>query len=124
MSDYIGKFTFFPNDAFNINYRFRLDSENFSPNRVELGSMTTTQRDALSSPAAGTVIYNSTTNVAQVWNGAAWRDMSSGGIEGASGGTATPAPGGKVIRSFTSSGNFSYTSACLLYTSPSPRDRG
>ena len=76
------------------------------PNRVELGSMTTTQRDALSSPAAGTVIYNSTTNVAQVWNGAAWRDMSSGGIEGASGGTATPAPGGKVIRSFTSSGNF------------------
>ena len=36
-SDYIGRFTFFPNDAFNINYRFRLDRENFSPNRVELG---------------------------------------------------------------------------------------
>ena len=79
--------------------------------RVELGSMTTTQRDALSSPAAGTVIYNSTTNVAQVWNGSAWKDMSSGGIEGASGGTAIPAPGGKEIRYFTSSGNFSYTSA-------------
>ena len=36
-SDYIGRFTFFPNDAFNINYRFRLDRKNFSPNRVELG---------------------------------------------------------------------------------------
>ena len=36
-SDYIGRFTFFPNDAFNINYRFRLDRENFSPHRVELG---------------------------------------------------------------------------------------
>ena len=81
------------------------------PDRVELGSMTTTQRDALSSPAAGTVIFNSTTNVAQVWTGSAWKNMSSGGIEGANGGTSTPGPAGTTIRYFTSSGNFSYTSA-------------
>ena len=43
------------------------------PDRVELGSMTTTQRDALSSPSAGTVIYNSTTKVAEMWNGTAWK---------------------------------------------------
>ena len=36
-SDYVGRFTFFPNHAFNINYRFRLDSANFSPSRTELG---------------------------------------------------------------------------------------
>ena len=28
------------------------------PDRVELGSMTTTERNALSSPPAGTVVYN------------------------------------------------------------------
>ena len=82
------------------------------PDRVELGSMTTTQRNALSSPAAGTVIYNSTTKVAEMWNGTAWKPMTSGGVEGASGGAGTfPSPGGKEIRYFTSSGNFSYTSA-------------
>ena len=36
-SDYVGRFTFFPSDAFNIHYRFRLDSGNFSPSRTELG---------------------------------------------------------------------------------------
>ena len=39
------------------------------PDRIKLGSMTTSQRDALSSPATGTVIFNSTTNLVQVWNG-------------------------------------------------------
>tara|TARA_Y100001968_G_scaffold149008_1_gene136247 strand:- start:1863 stop:2600 length:738 start_codon:yes stop_codon:yes gene_type:complete len=36
-SDYVGRFTFFPNDALNINFRFRLDRQNFSPSRSELG---------------------------------------------------------------------------------------
>ena len=35
-------------------------------NRVEMGSMTTTQRDALSSPSAGTIIYNSTLGKGQI----------------------------------------------------------
>ena len=34
--------------------------------------MTTTQRDAISSPAAGLVIYNTTTNVLNFHNGSAW----------------------------------------------------
>lgn len=34
--------------------------------------MTTTQRDAIPSPTAGMVIYNSTTNVLNFYNGAAW----------------------------------------------------
>ena len=39
----------------------------FSPPR-----MTTTQRDAIASPAAGMVIYNITTNVLNFYNGSAW----------------------------------------------------
>lgn len=34
--------------------------------------MTTTQRDAIVSPTAGMVVYNSTTNVLNFYNGAAW----------------------------------------------------
>jgi len=34
--------------------------------------MTTTQRDAIASPAAGLVIYNTTTNVLNFYNGSAW----------------------------------------------------
>jgi len=36
-SDYVGRFTYVPNDSFSVNYRFRLDRQNLSPNRVELG---------------------------------------------------------------------------------------
>ena len=34
--------------------------------------MTTTQRDAISSPPAGLVIYNTTTSVLNFYNGSAW----------------------------------------------------
>jgi hypothetical protein len=34
--------------------------------------MTTTQRDAISSPTAGEIIYNTTTNVLNFYNGSAW----------------------------------------------------
>jgi hypothetical protein len=37
--------------------------------------MTTTQRDAISTPAAGLVIYNSTTNKHQGYNGTTWNDF-------------------------------------------------
>jgi hypothetical protein len=37
--------------------------------------MTTTQRDAISSPAAGLVLYNSTTNKLQCYNGSTWNDL-------------------------------------------------
>lgn len=36
--------------------------------------MTTTQRDAISSPTSGLVIYNSTTNKLQCYNGSSWND--------------------------------------------------
>lgn len=37
--------------------------------------MTTTQRDAITSPASGLMVYNTTTNKAQCYNGTAWQDL-------------------------------------------------
>ena len=37
--------------------------------------MTTTERDAISTPAAGLMIYNTTTNKAQCYNGTIWSDL-------------------------------------------------
>ena len=37
--------------------------------------MTGTQRDAIESPASGLIIYNTTTNKAQCYNGTSWNDM-------------------------------------------------
>ena len=36
---------------------------------------TTTERDALSSVTAGSIIYNTTTNKLQVYNGSSWIDL-------------------------------------------------
>ncbi len=82
-------------------------------NRIEVGTITTTDRDNLSSPPAGTVIWNSSTGTSQVYNGSAWKDMSSGvGLDSASGGTlVSPNPGGYEIRHFPSSTDFTYNSA-------------
>ena len=41
---------------------------------LNLKSYTTTQRDALTS-AAGDIIYNSSTNAVQFYNGSAWNDL-------------------------------------------------
>ena len=43
-------------------------------NSLNLKSYTTTQRDALTS-AAGDVIYNSTDNKVQFYNGSSWADL-------------------------------------------------
>jgi len=37
--------------------------------------MTTTERDAITSPAAGLMVYNTTTNKAQCYNGSTWNDL-------------------------------------------------
>ena len=37
--------------------------------------MTTTERDAITTPAAGLMIYNTDTNTAECWNGSAWMPM-------------------------------------------------
>ena len=39
--------------------------------------MTTTERDAISSPATGLIIYNTTTNKFNFYNGSGWTDFSS-----------------------------------------------
>lgn len=41
--------------------------------------MTTTQRDAISSPATGLTVYNSTTNALNIYNGTAWGAIGGGG---------------------------------------------
>ena len=51
----------------------------FQVNSTERGflppRMTTTERDAISTPAAGLMVYNTTTNKAQCYNGTAWQDL-------------------------------------------------
>jgi hypothetical protein len=42
---------------------------------VVLGSYTTTQRDALTGLSTGTLLYNSTTNKHQYYNGSSWSDI-------------------------------------------------
>jgi hypothetical protein len=42
-------------------------------------SITTTVRDAISSPASGSTIYNTTNNKLQFYNGSAWTDAGGGG---------------------------------------------
>ena len=69
-------------------------------NSVELGSLTTTQRDALSSPETGTLIYNSTLGVVQVYNGSSWDQLSN--LFTATGGTKnTTSRSGYVVHTFT-----------------------
>lgn len=45
-------------------------------------SMTTTQRDAIASPVAGLLIYNTTLNFYQVYNGTAWTSVGGGATGG------------------------------------------
>ena len=63
--------------------------------------MTSTQRDAIASPATGLSIYNTTTNTNDIYNGTAWSALASGNIYTANG-TLT---GNRTI----SSGGFSLT---------------
>src|SRR6266446_4001985 len=42
--------------------------------------MTTTERDAIVSPAAGLLVYNTTTNQLNYYNGASWQLIAGGGI--------------------------------------------
>lgn len=44
--------------------------------------MTQTQRDAITSPATGLCVYNSTTNAQNIYNGTAWAAVGSGGAGG------------------------------------------
>ena len=85
-------------------------------NSLKLKNVTTTQRDALSSPEAGDTVYNSTTGTIDFYNGSAWFATSSttftvdisylviaGGASGAGGGQANQAGGGGGAGGYRSS---------------------
>ncbi len=55
--------------------------------------MTTAERDAIVSPATGLMIYNTTTNAYNVYNGTSWGSIGSGGGGAGSGSIATGTPG-------------------------------
>ena len=60
------------NTTYDASAKLQVDSttKGFLPPR-----MTTTQRDAITTPAAGLMVYNTTTNKAQCYNGTAWQDL-------------------------------------------------
>ena len=77
--------------------------------QINLPNRNQTQVNALGTPAYGTLVYNSTEDMAQIYKQDAaqgvpgWTDVGGGG----------PSVGeNSIIR----------TNGCLLYTSPSPRD--
>ena len=83
-----------------------------TPFRV--ASLTTTQRNAIASPANGDIIYNSTTNQIESYENSAWGAIagaSSGGIAltDLSVGTPNPASGAGAISYDNSTGVFKYT---------------
>lgn len=58
------------------NTKAMLDVE--SPNKgVLIPRLSTTNRDAIAAPPAGLLIYNSTTNLFNYWNGSSWTDFNS-----------------------------------------------
>jgi len=77
---------------------------------ITLGSYTTAQRDALTGISAGTVIYNSSDNVVQVYNGSTWDILSN--VFSATGGNVDGLqPGnGYKYHTFTAPGQFQITS--------------
>lgn len=72
-------------------------------NSVELGSLTTAQRDALTSVSSGTLIYNTTSGAVEAYNGTSWNSLSN--LFTATGGTKTTSSG-TVTHTFTSPGDF------------------
>ena len=76
-------------------------------NRVEIGQLTTPQRDALGSVPHGTVIYNTSANELQFYYPAGWNPVAKGGSMNGTGGQASTSsrPGYKV-HVFTSPGTF------------------
>jgi hypothetical protein len=83
-----------------------------SQKEVILGSFTTTQRDALTSVSAGSLIYNSTTSQLQIYSNGAWAAVYEPPID-ATGGTidtSTFAPDNYKVHVFTSPGSLIVTS--------------
>jgi hypothetical protein len=78
-----------------------------------LPRMTTTQRNAISSPATGLEIFNTTTNQSEFWNGSSWTAV---------GGSGTPAGSNTQIQynnsgAFGASADFTFANDNLTITS-------
>jgi hypothetical protein len=76
-ADNTGKFilTLVNSGTFNEVLTVKSDGLTAFTGAVQLASMTTTQRDAISSPTAGMMIYNTTVNKHQGYNGTTWNDF-------------------------------------------------
>ena len=74
---------------------------------VKLPSVSSSNRPG--SPSVGQMIWNSTTNIVEFWDGSIWSNFESGALQ-ASGGTVTNV-GGYRIHTFTGDGTFTVTNA-------------
>jgi hypothetical protein len=54
-----------------------IDSSGSNNHSLILAKLTSTQRDAISSPATGLMIYNTTTNKLNFFDGSAWEAVTS-----------------------------------------------
>ena len=80
-------------------------------NRVEIGQLTTTQRDALGSVPNGTVVFNTSLNELQFYYPGGWNPVAKGGsMNGTGGSTSTSSRPGYKVHIFTSPGTFALTS--------------
>ena len=86
-------------------------------------SITTTVRDAISSPVSGSTIYNTTDNKLQFYNGSSWTDAEGGGdsiytADGTlSGNRTVTVPNGGALNFAASSGSFTYSIGSVYITS-------
>ena len=79
-------------------------------NSVELGSLTTTQRNALTSVSTGTVIYNTSNSQIEVWDGNQWIGGLTTPLAATGGTTDSSTRPGYIVHTFTGDGTFTVTS--------------
>jgi hypothetical protein len=80
---------------------------------VGLGATDTTGRNAGVGTAVGTIVFNSSTNAVEVYNGTEWGLVYSTSVIKATGGSIAVLPTNKVVHTFTGSGTFQVTNPAL-----------
>jgi hypothetical protein len=81
-------------------------------NSIEFGSLTSAQRDALTGVSNGTVIYNSSINILEVYTPGGWEAVGEqfAPFQATGGTTSTTSRSGYTVHTFTSPGTFTVTS--------------
>lgn len=76
-ADNTGKFVLGITNAGTYSEAFTVKADGLATftSAIQVASMTTTQRDAISSPTAGMMVYNTTVNKHQGYNGTTWNDF-------------------------------------------------